>query len=237
MTAARHPYRATDRLFRVSLADTIAWVISPVAAGPLWQAPEGADPEAWLAARVLDRVLDEEGALRVRATTFAELWAWQPRQACTVIAGDAERTVLRWEEKQEHLGLLRQEGLFWTTCQATDWESWLTHLPQPLPDPVTTPDVMVSDAWMHCFVGSRETLVRWAYDPRADRLVGQANNGGHWETLHPDELADLRAELDDNAVLVSPFAEEEVQITREWPAWAGPRVSSTPASNRRRPRA
>lgn len=85
---------------------------------------------------------------------------------------------------------------------------------------MTTSSFLISDAWMHCFVGTRETRVRWAYDPTADRLVAQAANGPGWETLHPRELADLREGLTDNDAFTRPTDFEEITSTATWPAWA-----------------
>jgi hypothetical protein len=232
MPTPSRPHCASDRLFRVSLGDTLAWVVSPVVAGPLWQAPITEDPEAWLVEQVFGRVLDEnEPRPRVQATTLGVLWAWQPHRPCHVVLNDGTR--LRWAEHEGSLHLQRQEGLSWSLCQVNDWDRALSDLPQVLNTPVSTSRVLVSDAWMHCFVGSRETLVRWAYDPRTDHLVSQANNGGHWEPLHPEEQADLRAELVDNEVLTSPFEQEDVTLSQKWPIWAGERPS--PAPLRRRP--
>ena len=82
--------------------------------------------------------------------------------------------------------------------------------------------LLVSDHWMHCFVGSQETLVRWAYDPSTDKLVAQTRAGLGWEGLLADDLDDLREELDDNDVLEAPEAHDDVRLTQQWPMWATP---------------
>ena len=85
-----------------------------------------------------------------------------------------------------------------------------------------SPRLWVSDHWMHCFVGSQETLVRWAYEPTNDHLVGQAKSGWGWCALSASELVDLREELEDNGVLEVPEDHDDVRRDQRWPVWATP---------------
>lgn len=104
--------------------------------------------------------------------------------------------------------------------------------------PQTTPTTraLVSDSWMHCFVGSHETQVRWAYDPTHDHLAAQAKSGLGWDALQSAELADLRDELEDNDILAAPEANDDVRVALVWPTWAG-LLPSTLRQDRTRGRA
>lgn len=88
-----------------------------------------------------------------------------------------------------------------------------------LPTPVAEP-FLVSDGWIHCFVGSQETLVRWAYCLANDVLVAHACHAGRWALLGPRETEDLREELEDNDVLDGDSAEDTYGAAH-WPAWIG----------------
>ena len=81
---------------------------------------------------------------------------------------------------------------------------------------------LVCEGWMHCFVGSQETLVRWAYDLDRSRLVADMRCGWKWIALSAKELADLKEDLDTNEALESPDEWPGVLPSNVWPAWALP---------------
>lgn len=79
---------------------------------------------------------------------------------------------------------------------------------------------LVSDGWGHCFVGSKETLLRFVFDRQTDNFVAcDAFVGGRWEACHRSERADLRESLEDNNVFENPQDSGCVEEVAEVPEW------------------
>lgn len=78
---------------------------------------------------------------------------------------------------------------------SASWTAWRET--QPLAD------VIVARHWGHCFVGSKESITRWAYG-RADEAMLSAQvdeGGGRWRDLSASEIVDVLQGLKDNDIL------------------------------------
>lgn len=83
---------------------------------------------------------------------------------------------------------------------------------------------LVAENWGHCFVGSKESTVRWVLEIGVGVIAGQVLNGGRWHDMHRSEIADMQEEIDDNNI-VEMYATEhsgEIVLTEELPDWARP---------------
>jgi hypothetical protein len=91
------------------------------------------------------------------------------------------------------------------------------------------------ESWGHCFVGSKESTVRWvcSIDELGDPTViaGQCLNGmGKWEEMSRSEMADVQESIVDND-LVSDFLDYGLEWTEKLPDWAA--VTEVVASRER----
>ena len=82
------------------------------------------------------------------------------------------------------------------------------------------PKYLVSDSYGHCFVGSKESITRWAMDLERGILVhAQVSVGHRWERLHTEELDDLLGDLRVNEVRSDPSS-FGAAWQNELPSWA-----------------
>lgn len=64
---------------------------------------------------------------------------------------------------------------------------------------------LVSPAWSHIFVGTREELTRWVYDRATRTLVfAQVKDGTDWINMEAWPTADLLESIHDNEVSLQP---------------------------------
>jgi hypothetical protein len=80
---------------------------------------------------------------------------------------------------------------------------------------------LVAAHWVHCFVGSKESTTRWAYEIGVGVVAGQVLNAGRWQDMHHSELKDVQESIDQNDI-VETYASEyssEIVLTGELPFW------------------
>lgn len=90
--------------------------------------------------------------------------------------------------------------------------------------PELAKNYMKADNWGHCFIGSRETIVRWvcSIDDQGDVTViaGQCSDGrGGWEDMNRSEMKDVEESIIDNN-LVDDFPGYGLEMVSELPDWA-----------------
>jgi len=81
---------------------------------------------------------------------------------------------------------------------------------------------LVAKSWTHCFVGSRETNVRWVLEIGVGVIAGQVMKAGHCRNMHRSEIQDIQAEIDDNDIVKNYATEHagDVLLIHELPEWA-----------------
>ena len=85
---------------------------------------------------------------------------------------------------------------------------------------------LVSDGWIHIFVGTHESYTQWVLDVETRKLVcGFVEDGTHWETLDGHLLQDLQEDIDGNVLREidrGTFNAEEMDLieTDTLPDWA-----------------
>ena len=75
---------------------------------------------------------------------------------------------------------------------------------------------LLAENWGHCFVGSKESTVRWLLEIGVGVIAGQVLNGNRWEDMHRAEIADMQEEIDDNMIVdmwATEFEGEIVMVT------------------------
>lgn len=95
------------------------------------------------------------------------------------------------------------------------------HKGQYLPEGAK-PKYLVAEHWGHCFVGSKESTVRWVLEIGIGVICGQVLHGSRWEDMHRSEIADMQEEIDDNSIVENWTSEHEgsIEMVSELPAWA-----------------
>lgn len=101
-------------------------------------------------------------------------------------------------------------------------QEWVDRYLEAHPD--LSNQYMEAENWVHCFVGSKETNVRWvcSIDGQGDVKVvaGQCSNGrGGWEDMSVSEMRDVQESIIDNN-LVEEFSDFGLQMTSSLPEWA-----------------
>lgn len=83
---------------------------------------------------------------------------------------------------------------------------------------------LVAEEWGHCFVGSKESTVRWVLEIGVGVIAGQVLNRGKWEDMHRSEIADMQEEIDDNSIVDVWQADfgDSITMVIELPDWAKP---------------
>lgn len=87
---------------------------------------------------------------------------------------------------------------------------------------------LLAENWGHCFVGSKESTVRWLLEIGVGVIAGQVRNGNRWEDMHRAEIADMQEEIDDNMIVdvwATEFEGEIVMVT-DIPDWARDRETA-----------
>lgn len=87
---------------------------------------------------------------------------------------------------------------------------------------------LLAENWGHCFVGSKESTVRWLLEIGVGVIAGQVLNGNRWEDMHRAEIADMQEEIDDNMIVdmwATEFEGEIVMVT-DIPDWARDRETA-----------
>ncbi|MBK6616458.1 hypothetical protein [Ottowia sp.] len=87
---------------------------------------------------------------------------------------------------------------------------------------------LLAETWSHCFVGSKESTVRWLLEIGVGVIAGQVLNGNRWEDMHRAEIADMQEEIDDNMIVdvwATEFEGEIVMVT-DIPDWARDRETA-----------
>lgn len=86
----------------------------------------------------------------------------------------------------------------------------------------TQPKYLVAEHWGHCFVGSKESTVRWVLEIGVGVIAGQVRRGSRWDDMHRSEIVDIQEEIDDNSVVEHWQTEHEgsIVMTTELPEWA-----------------
>jgi hypothetical protein len=86
---------------------------------------------------------------------------------------------------------------------------------------------LVAKYWMHCFVGSQESLTAWVLDIRQRKLVcGFLDYYGRLELLDSRELADLQEDVEFNVYdsidkgTIDETYEGYLVLMNELPDWA-----------------
>ena len=81
---------------------------------------------------------------------------------------------------------------------------------------------LVAASWGHCFVGSKESIVRWVLEIGAGVVAGQVLNAGRWHDMHKSEIDDVQEEIDDNSIVENYGTEHDGQIVlvEKLPFWA-----------------
>lgn len=75
-------------------------------------------------------------------------------------------------------------------------------------------------AWGHCFVGNRESTVRWLYAPSQNVVpYAEIRDGIKWDALSADEVADIHESLVDNDVSIQHHDFDEVEYSDDIPSW------------------